>query len=74
MPERRELMDRIKGAEREYYAVAHDSDGNPELVRLGHLNDHGEIVRRIAADLTPGGHPHVHVVEVQAGQPAVGRA
>jgi hypothetical protein len=35
MPERRELMDRIKGAEREYYAVAHAVARHRPAVRAG---------------------------------------
>ena len=35
MPERRELMDRIKGAEREYYAVAHAVAHHRPAVQAG---------------------------------------
>ena len=35
MPERRELMDRIKGAEREYHAVEHAIDHHRQAIREG---------------------------------------
>jgi hypothetical protein len=35
MPERRELMDRVKSAEREYYAVAHAVSSHRQAVRTG---------------------------------------
>lgn len=35
MPERRELMDRVKGAEREYYAVAHAVTHHRTAVQTG---------------------------------------
>ena len=37
MPELRELMDRVQGAEREYYAVAHAVDHHRSAVRAGHI-------------------------------------